>query len=93
MTRVAWPALMRLGMIELGLAPAVFWDLTPAELMLLAGEDGAPRAITRAAFEELAARFPNGSTISRVKTGRRTRRPAGFIYFSAWAPRSSTILR
>lgn len=60
MRRIAWAGLMRLGLLRLGLAPAVFWDLTPAELMLLAGEDGAPRAITRAAFEELAARFPDG---------------------------------
>jgi len=57
--RIAWAGLMRLGLLRLGLAPAVFWDLTPAELMLLAGADEAPRPITRAAFEELAARFPD----------------------------------
>jgi uncharacterized phage protein (TIGR02216 family) len=50
---------MRLGLRRLGLAPEVFWALTPAELLLLAGEDAAPGPITRAAFEELAARFPD----------------------------------
>lgn len=59
MRRIAWAGLMRLGLLRLGLQPAVFWDLTPAELMLIAGEDEAPRSITRAAFEELAARFPD----------------------------------
>lgn len=59
MRRIAWAGLMRLGLLRLGLAPAVFWDLTPAELMLLAGADEAPWSITRAAFEELAARFPD----------------------------------
>ena len=37
MTRIAWPGLMRLGLVQLRLAPEVFWDLTPAELMLMAG--------------------------------------------------------
>ena len=59
MRRIAWSGLMRLGLLRLGLAPEVFWGLTPAELMLLAGESEAPRAITRAAFEDLAARFPD----------------------------------
>ncbi|MBA3325181.1 MAG: phage tail assembly chaperone [Rhodobacteraceae bacterium] len=59
MTRVAWPELMRLGMVELGLAPAVFWDLTPAELFLLARLDESPRALTRAGLVELSARFPD----------------------------------
>jgi uncharacterized phage protein (TIGR02216 family) len=58
-TRVAWPKLMRLGMVELGLAPAVFWDLTPAELFLLAGLDRGPAALTRAGLDALVARFPD----------------------------------
>ena len=37
MTRIAWGGLMRLGMVELRLSPEVFWGLTPAELMLIAG--------------------------------------------------------
>lgn len=59
MTKIAWPGLMRLGLVRLGLAPEVFWSLTPAELMLLAGEGEAPRAMDRAGFAALAARFPD----------------------------------
>ncbi len=59
MTRVAWPELMRLGMVELGLAPAVFWDLTPAELFLIGRLDAGPRALTRAGLADLVARFPD----------------------------------
>ncbi len=59
MTRIAWPALMRLGMVRLGLAPAVFWDLTPAELFLLAGLEPGEGAMTRAGLEALVARFPD----------------------------------
>lgn len=59
MTRVAWPALMRLGMVELGLAPAVFWDLTPAELFLLAGVVPGERPMDRGGLEALMARFPD----------------------------------
>lgn len=55
-----WPALMRLGMVELGLAPETFWALTPAELMLLAGAGGgAPAGMTRAELGALMERFPD----------------------------------
>jgi uncharacterized phage protein (TIGR02216 family) len=60
MTRIAWGGLMRLGMVELRLAPEVFWSLTPAELMLLAGIGPGRAAMTRAGLEELLARFPDG---------------------------------
>jgi uncharacterized phage protein (TIGR02216 family) len=59
--RIAWSRLMRLGLVDLGLAPAVFWELTPAELMFLAGVDGSSgRVLTRSGLEELMARFPDG---------------------------------
>jgi uncharacterized phage protein (TIGR02216 family) len=59
-TRIAWRSLMRLGLVELGLAPEVFWSLTPAELMLMAGLDGAGELmLTRAALHALMARFPD----------------------------------
>ena len=32
-----WGALMRVGLRGLGLRPAEFWDLTPAELQMLLG--------------------------------------------------------
>lgn len=59
MTRIAWPQLMRLGYLQLGLTPQVFWDLTPAELMLMAGMDRAPGTLSRTGFLDLAARFPD----------------------------------
>ena len=60
MTRIAWGGLMRLGLAELRLTPEVFWDLTPAELMLIAGVGPARAAMTRAGLEALLARFPDG---------------------------------
>jgi uncharacterized phage protein (TIGR02216 family) len=60
MTRIAWGGLMRLGMVELKLAPEVFWSLTPVELLLLAGVGPGRAAMTRAGLEELLARFPDG---------------------------------
>lgn len=58
MSRIAWPRLMRLGLVELGLPPAVFWDLTPAELMLIAGAHGeAP--LNRAGLADMIARYPD----------------------------------
>lgn len=58
--KIAWPRLMRLGLVELGLAPDVFWSLTPAELMLMAGLDRTGGgAMSRSAFETLMARYPD----------------------------------
>ena len=59
MTRIAWAGLMRLGLVELRLAPAVFWELTPAELMLIAGVTRGREALSRAGLAELLARFPD----------------------------------
>lgn len=67
MKRVAWPELMRLGLTRLGLAPDVFWNLTPAELMLMAGVgDGrGSEALTRSGLEDLVARFPDTPATKR----------------------------
>ncbi|MFO1208812.1 MAG: rcc01693 family protein [Amaricoccus sp.] len=59
MSRVDWPGLMRLGLVRLGLLPEVFWALTPAELMLLAGLGDGRAAMTRDGLDALAARFPD----------------------------------
>ena len=59
MSRIAWPALMRLGLVQLGLTPEVFWNLTPAELMLMAGVGPGRPALDRAGLAALAARFPD----------------------------------
>jgi uncharacterized phage protein (TIGR02216 family) len=58
--RVAWVRLMRVGLVELGLPPEVFWGLTPAELMLMAGlEPNRSAVLTKAGLDELMARFPD----------------------------------
>ncbi|MCB1337045.1 MAG: phage tail assembly chaperone [Maritimibacter sp.] len=54
-----WPGLMRLGLRGLGLAPETFWALTPAELMVMLGKDGAGAPLGRARLEELAQAFPD----------------------------------
>lgn len=59
MNCIAWPQLMRLGLTGLGLTPEVFWELTPAELMLMAGGSETPPIPTRKMFDELASRFPD----------------------------------
>lgn len=54
-----WPGLMRAGLHGLGLRPAEFWALTPAELRLMLGVGGDGAAMGRARLEELAAAFPD----------------------------------
>ncbi|WP_299905030.1 rcc01693 family protein [uncultured Paracoccus sp.] len=54
-----WPGLMRAGMLGLGLRPAEFWALTPAELALMLGIEAGAGAMTRDRLAELAARFPD----------------------------------
>jgi uncharacterized phage protein (TIGR02216 family) len=65
-SRIAWRKLMRLGLVELGLAPDVFWSLTPAELMFLAGmETASGKALDRRGLEALMARYPDPDRKSR----------------------------
>lgn len=59
MSRIAWAGLMRLGLRELRLDPDVFWNLTPAELLLIAGVGPGRPALTRAGLADLQARFPD----------------------------------
>lgn len=59
MSRIAWAGLMRLGMAEMRLDPDVFWNLTPAELLLIAGVRPGRAAMTRAGLADLLARFPD----------------------------------
>lgn len=63
--KIAWPQLMRLGLTRLGLTPDVFWNLTPVELMLMAGLGGSGETLSRQGFAELLARFPDGPGPSR----------------------------
>jgi uncharacterized phage protein (TIGR02216 family) len=60
--RFDWAAMMVAGMRGLGLRPADFWALTPAELCFLLGQDGGRAAMDRAGLEALAARFPDKET-------------------------------
>jgi len=50
---------MRLGLRGLGLCPAEFWALTPAELMVMLGREGGDAPLGRARLEELARAFPD----------------------------------
>lgn len=52
-----WAGLMVAGMRGLGLQPAEFWRLTPAELMLMLGVGGGDAPMSRARLEELAAAY------------------------------------
>lgn len=54
-----WPAMMRVGIRDLGLTPAVFWSLTPAELLLLLGDDSAAVPMGRDRLQALLNRFPD----------------------------------
>ncbi len=54
-----WPGLMRAGIRGLGLRPAEFWRLTPAELALMLGDAAAARPMNRAALRALAESFPD----------------------------------
>ncbi|SEH60041.1 phage tail assembly chaperone [Paracoccus alkenifer] len=77
-----WPGLMRAGLHGpgvggLGLRPAEFWDLTPAELALMLGVEPAAgagagmraAAMTRSALGELMVRFPDGPADKGVGDG------------------------
>lgn len=67
MTRIAWSGLMRLGLVQLRLTPEVFWGLTPAELMAIAGIGEGRAALTRAGLADLAARFPDQPSPGRAE--------------------------
>lgn len=57
-----WTALMRAGIQGLGLAPEVFWRLSPAEFLLLLGDAPEAAPLRRAGLEALIARFPDKAT-------------------------------
>ena len=59
MTGLDWPGLMRAGLHGLGLKPAEFWKLSPAELMLMLGRDGGDAPLNRSRLDELTRAFPD----------------------------------
>jgi uncharacterized phage protein (TIGR02216 family) len=58
MSGLAWTSLLRVAVQQLGLRPAEFWALTPAELRLMLG-DTAPEAMGRSRLDEMLAAFPD----------------------------------
>jgi len=57
-----WPALMRAGILGLGLPPDVFWRLTPAELQLMLGQGGGRQMpLGRAGLDALLAAYPDAT--------------------------------
>ena len=61
MKRFDWPGLMRAGMNGLGLTPADFWALTPAELALMLGQGSGPTPLDRGRLDELMNAYPDQS--------------------------------
>lgn len=59
MTGFDWPALMQAGMHGLGLRPAEFWALTPAELRLMLGKSSGVVPLARARLDELLSAYPD----------------------------------
>jgi uncharacterized phage protein (TIGR02216 family) len=68
-TRFDWPGLMQAGLFRLGLTPAEFWALTPAEFLILLGHGAAARPLGRQQFEALAARFPDQRPKAEAQDG------------------------
>lgn len=64
-----WAGLLRLGLRGLGLSPAAFWALTPAELTLMLGKAGGEGALSRARLDELARAFPDAPANPGADTG------------------------
>lgn len=55
-----WPELMLVGLHQLRLKPDEFWNLTPAELLVMAGAvKPASHILTRSGLNELCALFPD----------------------------------
>lgn len=65
--RIDWPALMRAGLNGLRLHPRDFWALTPLELMVMLGREGADPGFSRTSLEALMTRFPD--VMSQSKNG------------------------
>ena len=54
-----WPGLLRLGLTRLGLRPAEFWALTPAELQLMLGPLGESAPLLSEGLAALMAAYPD----------------------------------
>ncbi len=54
-----WGAMLNVGVVQLKMPVRAFWDLTPAELMLLVSPAQASGSLRRSGFETLLAQFPD----------------------------------
>ena len=63
--RLDWAGMLRAGLVRLHLTPAVFWALTPAELMLMLGLERATPAMGRDRLAELLRAFPDRADESK----------------------------
>ncbi len=54
-----WPALMRVGLHGLGLAPDIFWALTPVELQVMLGNSAQPKPMLSNGLAALMAAYPD----------------------------------
>lgn len=54
-----WPVLMHAGLRGLGLKPAEFWALTPAELQLMLKQESKRAPLARSRLDELLRAFPD----------------------------------
>jgi len=54
-----WPALLRAGLKGLGLTPAEFWALTPAEFQLMLGLTETRAPLLRDGLAALMAAYPD----------------------------------
>ncbi len=59
MTGFDWTALLQAGLRGLGLRPAEFWALTPAELKLMLGRAEGQTPLARARLNELLDAYPD----------------------------------
>lgn len=57
--RIDWAGLLRAGLHGLGLRPAEFWALTPAELRLMLGRETGIAPLARARLDELLKAYPD----------------------------------
>ena len=66
MSNFDWKGLLSLA-VQLGLRPAEFWSLTPAEFELYLGTAKTAEPMNRLQLDDLLANFPDKST--EIKNG------------------------
>ncbi len=59
MSAFEWSKLLGVGLKHLGLSPAEFWALTPAEFSLIVGRATGPAPMTRGGLDALLRSYPD----------------------------------